>query len=79
MSRRPDFHPRSARMAELVRNLPHQLTLVIIEHDMDLVMNLFERVTCLHDGRIIAEETPATIRDNSIVQDIYLGAPAGHA
>ena len=62
-----------ARMADLVRNLPADLTLVIIEHDMDLVLNLVDRVTCLHNGRVIADETPATIRDNQTVQDIYLG------
>ena len=62
-----------ARMADLVRSLPPQLTLVIIEHDMDLVMNLVDRVSCLHNGRIIAEETPAAIRQNQMVQEIYLG------
>ncbi|MBV9542998.1 MAG: ABC transporter ATP-binding protein [Chloroflexi bacterium] len=63
-----------ASMAELVRRLPRELTLIIIEHDMDLVLNLVDRVTCLHEGRIVAEETPATIRDNRMVQDIYLGS-----
>jgi branched-chain amino acid transport system ATP-binding protein len=68
-----------ARMAELVRRLPPELTLVIIEHDMDLVMNLVDRVSCLHNGRIVADETPATIRNNQIVQRIYLGTAAAHA
>jgi branched-chain amino acid transport system ATP-binding protein len=63
-----------ARMAELVSELPRDLTLVIIEHDMDLVLHLVERVTCLHNGRIVAEESPATLRDNRTVQEIYLGA-----
>ncbi len=63
-----------ARMAELVRGLPTDLTLVIIEHDMDLVLNLVERVTCLHNGRVIAEESPQTIRHNETVQQVYLGA-----
>jgi branched-chain amino acid transport system ATP-binding protein len=62
-----------------VLSLPPQLTLVIIEHDMDLVMNLVDRVSCLHNGRLVAEETPATIRSNEIVQSIYLGMPAAHA
>ena len=65
-----------ACVAELVRDLPRELTLVIIEHDMDLVMNLVDKVTCLHNGRIIAEETPATIRHNQTVQEIYLGTPS---
>jgi branched-chain amino acid transport system ATP-binding protein len=65
-----------ARMAELVRGLPPELTLVIIEHDMDLVMHLVDRVSCLHNGRIVAEETPSTIRHNRTVQEIYLGTSA---
>ena len=60
-------------MINLVRGLPADLTLVIIEHDMDLVLNLVDRVTCLHNGRVIADESPATIRHNQTVQDIYLG------
>jgi branched-chain amino acid transport system ATP-binding protein len=70
------------RMAELVRGLTAELTLVIIEHDMDLVMHLVEHVTCLHHGRVVAEESPATIRHNRVVQDIYLGTdgtPLAHA
>lgn len=67
-----------ARIAELVRGLPRELTLVIIEHDIDLVMNLVDKVTCLHNGRIVADETPATIRDNTTVQEIYLGTPVTH-
>jgi branched-chain amino acid transport system ATP-binding protein len=62
-----------AQMAALVRNLPDTLTLVIIEHDMDLVLGLVERVTCLHNGRVVADEAPATIRHNQTVQEIYLG------
>jgi branched-chain amino acid transport system ATP-binding protein len=68
-----------ARMADLVRRLPADLTLVIIEHDMDLVMNLVERVTCLHNGRVVAEESPASIRQNETVQAIYLGTAAVNA
>ena len=63
-----------AHMAALVRNLPATLTLVIIEHDMDLVLGLVDRVTCLHNGRVVADESPATIRHNQTVQEIYLGA-----
>jgi branched-chain amino acid transport system ATP-binding protein len=67
-----------ARMAELVRGLPSTLTLVIIEHDMDLVLNLVDRVTCLYNGRVVADETPATIRHNRTVQEIYLGVGERH-
>jgi ABC-type branched-subunit amino acid transport system ATPase component len=48
---------------------------VIIEHDMDLVMNLVDRVTCLHNGQVVADESPSTIRHNEVVQSIYLGIP----
>jgi len=63
-----------ALMAELIRNLPHELTVVLIEHDMDLALGLVERVTCLHFGRVIAEDEPDRIRENEMVQEIYLGA-----
>jgi branched-chain amino acid transport system ATP-binding protein len=62
-----------ARMVTLVRRLPADLTLVIIEHDMDLVLNLVDHVTCLHNGQVIADEPVATIRHNQRVQEIYLG------
>jgi branched-chain amino acid transport system ATP-binding protein len=65
------------KMAELVHGLAPELTLVIIEHDMDLVLELVERVTCLHNGRIVADEKPTTLRDNKTVQEIYLGVAAG--
>jgi branched-chain amino acid transport system ATP-binding protein len=62
-----------ALMANLIRNLPADLTLVVIEHDMDLALNLMEHVTCLHNGRVIADEPAATIARNQTVQDVYLG------
>jgi branched-chain amino acid transport system ATP-binding protein len=62
-----------ALMADLIRNLPAELTLVVIEHDMDLALNLMEHVTCLHNGRVIADEPAATIARNQTVQDVYLG------
>jgi branched-chain amino acid transport system ATP-binding protein len=61
------------RMSELIRGLSPELTLVIIEHDMDLVLNLVDRVTCLHNGRVVAEATPASIRQDATIQSIYLG------
>jgi branched-chain amino acid transport system ATP-binding protein len=61
-------------MAELIHGLGAELTLVIIEHDMDLVLNLVDHVTCLHNGRVVADESPASIRQNATIQSIYLGA-----
>jgi branched-chain amino acid transport system ATP-binding protein len=62
-----------ATMAELVRSLPRDLTILLIEHDMDLALGLADRVTCLHYGRIIAEDDPGGIAANGEVQDCYLG------
>ena len=60
-------------MAELIRALPRELTLVLIEHDMDLALGLVDYVTCLHYGQVLAEGPPASIRENQTVQEVYLG------
>jgi branched-chain amino acid transport system ATP-binding protein len=60
-------------VAEIIRSLPNDLTMVLIEHDMELVLNLVERVTCLNNGQMLAEGTPNEIRNNQRVQDVYLG------
>jgi branched-chain amino acid transport system ATP-binding protein len=62
------------KIAALVRSLPKSLTIVLIEHDMDLALGLVDYVTCLHFGQVIAEGTPQAIRENATVQEIYLGA-----
>jgi branched-chain amino acid transport system ATP-binding protein len=62
-----------ARIATLIRSLPKTLTIVLIEHDMDLALGLVDKVTCLHYGRLIAEGAPDEIRENATVQEIYLG------
>jgi branched-chain amino acid transport system ATP-binding protein len=58
-----------ALLAAIGRDIP----LVMIEHDMDLALDLADRVTVLHYGEVIAEGTPAEIRANPTVQEIYLG------
>lgn len=60
-------------IAQLVRGLPPELTVVLIEHDMDLALGLVEWVTCLHFGKVIAEDAPVDIRENKTIQEIYLG------
>ena len=57
----------------LIRNLTEGKTVVIIEHDMDVVFNLADRITVLHYGKILATGTPAEIRNNQDVKDAYLG------
>jgi branched-chain amino acid transport system ATP-binding protein len=64
----------SLRVAGLIRALPASMTVLIIEHDMDLVLDLTDRVTVLHYGRVIAEGTPDTVKGDPLVREVYLGA-----
>jgi branched-chain amino acid transport system ATP-binding protein len=52
------------------------LTILLVEHDMDVVFNLADRISVLHLGQLIAEGSPAEIRANPEVQKAYLGGPA---
>ena len=57
----------------LIRRVSEGRTLVIVEHDMDIVFALADRVTVLVYGRAIATGTPAEIRANAEVRQAYLG------
>ena len=61
---------------QLLKNLRRGRTLVVVEHDMDAVFELAERITVLHEGALLAEGTPAEIQRNSFVQEAYLGGVA---
>jgi len=63
----------TGRITELIASLDRSLTLVIVEHDMDVVFRLAERITVLHEGRVIAEGTPAQVRGDTLVNEVYLG------
>lgn len=63
------------RMADVINALPRDLTLILIEHDMDLALGLVDYVSCLHHGKILVEGTPDHIRTNERVQEVYLGKP----
>lgn len=58
----------------LIKNLPSEVTLVLIEHDMEVVLDIADKITVMHRGSIIAEGTPAEIKQNQTVQDVYLGS-----
>jgi branched-chain amino acid transport system ATP-binding protein len=60
-------------VVEIIRSLPKDLTMVLIEHDMELVLNLVDWVTCLNNGQMLAEGSPKDITSNQRVQDVYLG------
>jgi branched-chain amino acid transport system ATP-binding protein len=57
---------------QLVRRIGENLTILIVEHDMEVVMGLCDRITVLHYGRILAEGTPDEIQQNSKVLEVYL-------
>jgi branched-chain amino acid transport system ATP-binding protein len=60
-------------LTELLLALGKEMTLIVIEHDMDVALRVAERVTMMHDGRVIVEGTPDEIRANQLVHDLYLG------
>jgi branched-chain amino acid transport system ATP-binding protein len=58
---------------ELIRRLTEGRTMVIIEHDMDVVFSLADRITVIHLGEVLAVGAPEEIRENQQVKDAYLG------
>ena len=64
-----------AMVAEIIRSLGRDITVVLIEHDMDLALGLVDQVTCMFEGRIVVEQAPDAIRRNKQVQEVYLGRP----
>jgi branched-chain amino acid transport system ATP-binding protein len=63
----------SARMVALLQELRHEVSIVLVEHDMDAVFQLADRITVLVYGRVIASGAPAEIRANEEVKRAYLG------
>lgn len=64
------------RTRELIRNLTQQRTVVLIEHNMRVVLDISDRITVLLQGATIAEGTPAEIRASPAVRTAYLGSGA---
>lgn len=63
----------TGRITEFIKDLATRLTIAVIEHDMNLVLTLSDHIVVLHQGQIIAEGPPQTIRENDMVQEAYLG------
>jgi branched-chain amino acid transport system ATP-binding protein len=62
------------RVVGMVRSLPKDMTILMIEHDMDVAFALADRITVLHQGHLIAEGGVAAIRNDPHVSAVYLGA-----
>ena len=60
-------------LTDLLLELDKGITLILIEHDMDVALRVAQRVTMMHDGRKIVEGTPDEIRANELVHELYLG------
>jgi branched-chain amino acid transport system ATP-binding protein len=63
----------SARMVSMLRDMKKELTILLVEHDMEAVFALADRITVLVYGRVIASGKPHDIRNNAQVRDAYLG------
>jgi branched-chain amino acid transport system ATP-binding protein len=63
----------SGAIIEVVEGLPHDIGLLIIEHDMDLVFRLARRITVLVQGSVLVEGPPEMIAEDSMVRRVYLG------
>jgi branched-chain amino acid transport system ATP-binding protein len=61
------------RMIELIRKLPSDLTLMIVEHDMEVVFAISDYITVLHLGQVLTEGTPAEVQADQRVREVYLG------
>ena len=68
------------RMMEIVRKIRDRgITILLVEHDMQAVMGLCDRITVLNFGRLLAEGTPGEVRRHPDVIEAYLGAAASAA
>jgi branched-chain amino acid transport system ATP-binding protein len=65
-----------AELGELIRGLTARMSVVLVEHHMDLVMGVCDRITVLDFGRVVADGTPDEVRDDQAVIDAYLGEEA---
>ena len=65
----------TSSMVELIKSLDPKLTVLLIEHDMDVAFEIADEITVLSNGQILTRGTKEEIQANSAVRQIYLGRP----
>ena len=66
----------TAQTSEMIQKLPRSVALLVIEHDMDVVFSIADRLTVIHHGEVILSGTPDEVRNNDTVRQIYFGGGA---
>ncbi|MGD9137905.1 MAG: ABC transporter ATP-binding protein [Desulfobacterales bacterium] len=61
------------RILDLISDLPKDITVILIEHDVDMAMGMADQVAVLHQGRLIVDDKPEAVRRNSEVREVYFG------
>jgi branched-chain amino acid transport system ATP-binding protein len=61
------------RIADLISHLPRDITVILIEHDVDLALGLADQVAVLHQGCLILDDKPEAVRQNPEVKEVYFG------
>ena len=64
----------TATVVAMIKRFPSDVTVLLIEHDMDVAFTLAERITVLHQGRVLAEGSREDIQADARVREIYLGS-----
>ena len=62
-----------AQLVDLINRLPRGVTLILVEHDMDVVFDVCEKITVLNYGKVLATGSPEAVRNDPAVRDAYLG------
>lgn len=66
----------TVQTSEMIQKLPRSVALLVIEHDMDVVFSIADRITVIHHGEVILSGTPEEVRNNDTVKQIYFGGGA---